>query len=252
MLNVLSDFLEIHSGLEEWILTVTKAINVVSGASKLDIEKANTFRVEFSSFSLHQDVLTINASNKRPDSELHDWLLKATEKTCLVRNVSMALLNADATDNQLECLKCISRLSALNENMPHLIQEGTIKLVCGMINQPEISAYCIENVWNALESERGYTVAADLACDEIFHVLKQTFELLTLKGHRQQDKQMRNELVIIMTFIVQLYPASLQLFREAELQDCVTLFLTHAELNIQEQMLQNFVLVIKIDVDKWS
>jgi hypothetical protein len=74
-------------------------------------------------------------------------------------------------------------------------------------------------------------------------ILKAAFEYLTLNSTKQAEKQLRNELVVIFTKIANLYPEALELFMELDIQDRATLFLTHSELEIQDDMLLKYCLV---------
>lgn len=101
----------------------------------------------------------------------------------------------------------------------------------------------LEILWNCLQTERGYSIAFTLSTESHISALKLTFESLITKCHRQRDKQLRNELVIILTKIVELNPEALVLYRVTGLQDLIVSTLSREELGTADIILAQTTLV---------
>ncbi len=71
---------------------------------------------------------------------------------------------------------------------------------------------------------------------------------MTINGHRQIEKQTRNELAILFLKVLQLNSHAAKTFNQYEIQDSCTLFLTHTELKVKDPILESFILVTIVNL----
>ncbi|KAI8913594.1 armadillo-type protein [Gorgonomyces haynaldii] len=247
LIQALCSLLKVHTGNEQWIYPVIRSINTVIASSKADFQRANTLRVDFAPFSLQKDNVLVSEPHHKPNEQLRAILLEATENTDLVESVTTILKNAETQDTQFELLKCLTRLSRSNVNITTMLEQETFQVLSILMEQPEVTGAAIEIIWNGLEGNQANQVAQIMTQESALQPMKRIFDRLTLHGHKQIEKQMRNEMVLIFTTMVQVYPESAVFLLEQEVQDSATLFLTHSELNIQDDIVKDFVLTSSND-----
>jgi hypothetical protein len=101
----------------------------------------------------------------------------------------------------------------------------------------------IEILWNLLTSSHNKEIAEILGTVESLSVLKILFEHFSINGNRQTDKQLRNEILIIINEIANSHPAYVSKFHEVGLVDSISLFMVHIELDIEHPDVSNIILV---------
>nr|KAJ3420520.1 hypothetical protein HK105_005580 [Polyrhizophydium stewartii] len=228
---------------------VCEAIFSFSGGSTIDPEAASTRRIVF---SLNEpdpipspgSVEALQA-NLDESSERSRMLLTAAESSEIVVDITETLAQTDSQQDRIGLLKCLRRLSTSDECSRQMSEAGTVGVLMHLIslNQDGATFYAIEVLWNLLSSQSAAKdVAQALSTSGHLRVLKELFDDLALNGHRQANKQLRNEILIVLTHVVHHSAASLPLFLEVDLLDSVSLFLTHPELNTVQEVAAPIVL----------
>ena len=124
--------------------------------------------------------------------------------------------------------------------------EKTVELLQGIL-QTSDSDYLvfvtIEILWNLLGSTQKKPVAQILVTNQSLSVLKILFEHFCINGHRQTDKQLRNEILILCNEIASLSPESLPVFIETEFVGSISLFMMHVELGIEHPDVNHLIIV---------
>lgn len=75
-------------------------------------------------------------------------------------------------------------------------------------------------------------------------VLKILFEHFLINGNRQTDKQLRNEILILVNEIANLHPEYISQFLDIGFIESISLFMVHVELEIDHPDVSNLILVI--------
>lgn len=101
----------------------------------------------------------------------------------------------------------------------------------------------IEILWNMLTSNQRLVVAQNLGSYQSLSVLKILFEHFCINGHRQTDKQLRNEIMILCNEILSINPDSLSVFIETEFVGALSLFMMHAELGLDHPDVEHIIVV---------
>jgi hypothetical protein len=70
-------------------------------------------------------------------------------------------------------------------------------------------------------------------------------------GDLQQEKQLRNEIVIVLIRMLELYPSAAVLYRVLGLQDSISMYLTYFELgHAKDNLPDSFFMVSHLNEDK--
>ena len=148
--------------------------------------------------------------------------------------------------NHTALTKCLKHLSKADYFASEISESGILEKLCDLLSTNtsyDFVFYLIETFWNILESPASNEAAQRLGSAECLSVMKEVFDDLALNGHRQNSKQLRNELLVVFIRVVELFPESAPVFLQSNLLDSVSLFLTHPELDMSSMGLENFVLV---------
>ena len=128
------------------------------------------------------------------------------EHSKIAASINAALREGIGADRQmlLSLLRVVLELSRTKELAAQLLEEGCLPavieaLLCGF--KTEIVLFAVEALWNVFElvPEAVARVATGRTV-EVLHVLLN--DLLT-EGHRTQDKELRNEVLILVTYLAE-------------------------------------------------
>ncbi len=101
----------------------------------------------------------------------------------------------------------------------------------------------IEILWNLLISSHSKEIAEILGTNESLSVLKILFEHFSINGNRQTDKQLRNEILIMINEIANIHTDHISKFLEIGFVESISLFMVHIELEIDHPDIARIVLV---------
>jgi len=124
------------------------------------------------------------------------------ENSKIAACVAAALRAGGGADRQilLQLLRLVLELSRTRELAVQLLEEGCLlavieSLLCGF--KTEITLYAVEVLWNVFELVP--ESAPNVATERSVAVLQLLLNELLVDGHRTQDKELRNEVLILIT-----------------------------------------------------
>ena len=126
------------------------------------------------------------------------------EHSKVVASVAEALRSSGDMDRQvlLQLLRVLLELSRTKELAVQLLEEECLPVVieallCGF--KTEIVLFAVETLWNVFELVP--ESVARVATPRTVEVLAKGLNELLVEGHRTQDKELRNEILILITYL---------------------------------------------------
>ncbi|KAJ3039751.1 hypothetical protein HDV00_011878 [Rhizophlyctis rosea] len=142
-------------------------------------------------------------------------LLAIMEKTNIIQNFTTVLEVVQSDFTRLTILRVLRRLSASPIACRQMVEEGTLESLGHILAEVEDDAFIsivIEIMWNCLEREEQSNASSILSSEESLSRLRSIFHRLSVNSHRQIERQLRNELLIVCISIGVHEPKSLRLF----------------------------------------
>ncbi|KFP71279.1 Uncharacterized protein C7orf63, partial [Acanthisitta chloris] len=120
--------------------------------------------------------------------------------------LSLALVENQLTE-KLWILKALQHLSMSGENCRLMLKAQAASRLCLYLNGADPSGQLLfrssDILWNLLENTSKEEVVNQLTSLECVHALKEVFVELLFHGFRQCDHQLRNDLLVIATFLAE-------------------------------------------------
>jgi len=158
----------------------------------------------------------------------------------------------------MELSQLLRELSASGKNAASLVREGgmacMLSLLRVLVDEPRdpLIQVCVEVLWNCLEHSQNILESGPaassrselvdrrrkgnamyaLASEEALLVIKDLFEALLTKGHKARDKELRNEVLVVASFIAR-QQRSHTAFRTTGLLDLLLTYATAGETETQ-------------------
>eukprot|EP00294_Goniomonas_avonlea_P000699 CAMPEP_0114555898 /NCGR_PEP_ID=MMETSP0114-20121206/8994_1 /TAXON_ID=31324 /ORGANISM="Goniomonas sp, Strain m" /LENGTH=904 /DNA_ID=CAMNT_0001741053 /DNA_START=109 /DNA_END=2820 /DNA_ORIENTATION=+ len=190
------------------------------------------------------EMLTLYASSSDDTRDSLSYHHQVLENSDIAKSMAQAVI--DAADNplrRLEMALLLRQLSLSVELSKDLMQHGAMNsitdcfTVCDYMD-PVVSVV-VETVWNIVETCPG--APEELANTQTFDNCKVLFENLLRRGHRDQDKQLRNELLAILYHLSKVKDR-LHLFFESGLLDIILTVSVAAETQAPADVVHPLVL----------
>lgn len=140
----------------------------------------------------------------------------------------------------LQTLQTLSRTSAVNCAV--MLRAAAVQTVCVRMCERDPSGQllfrCSEILWNLLENGGAAAVAEQLCNTHCITALKEAFLHLLLHGFRRHDRQLRNDLLLLLSLSAR-FPAPLT---ESGVVKILALFATFPELKSHNPLVRNLKL----------
>ncbi|KAJ3057523.1 hypothetical protein HK097_004045 [Rhizophlyctis rosea] len=150
-------------------------------------------------------------SLERADAEL----LAIMQKTSIIKNFTRILEVVQGDFTRLTILRVLRRMSASPFACQQMVQEGTLDKLGHLMEEADddaVISIVIETLWNCLEREEQSKASSILSSEDSLSRLRSIFHRLSVNSHRQIERQLRNELLIVCISIGVHEPESLRLF----------------------------------------
>ncbi|KAJ3292855.1 hypothetical protein HK104_004956 [Borealophlyctis nickersoniae] len=193
-----------------------------------------------------------------PSQEADADLLAIMEKTQIVPHFTKALERQDGAPAQLTILRILRRMSASTAACCQMVagtnvtnvrnvfaalkltrgSEGTLEIFGRAISDTKDDAHLsiiVEILWNVLERQKETKAASVLGSKDFAIHLHTLFRYLSINGHRQAERQLRNEMVIICISVAVHEPQSLDVLADIGFVDMFWRFLAHGELELEHE-----------------
>lgn len=119
---------------------------------------------------------------------------------------SLALLENELVE-KLWVLKALQHLSTSEVNCALMVKAQAASGICAHLNDPDPSGQLLfrssEILWNLLEKSSREEIIQQLSNLECLLALKEVFKNLFTRGFSHYNRQLRNDILVITTFIAQ-------------------------------------------------
>nr|XP_056713070.1 cilia- and flagella-associated protein 69 [Euleptes europaea] len=120
--------------------------------------------------------------------------------------LALALVENQLTE-RLWIIKTLQHLSISEANCKFMMKAEAPKRLCSHMNDADVTGQLLfrssEVLWNLLENASKEEIVTQLSNLECVHALKEAFTTLLLRGSRNYDRQLRNDILVISTLIAQ-------------------------------------------------